>query len=73
MANLKTLTIVNIYVDDFAFLMKCKNVRRLSLYGTNFSDCRLLLEMPNLQEADLHLCPLEYEEVLATLSINYRR
>ena len=73
MANLKTLTIVNIYVDDFAFLTKCKNVRRLSLYGTNFSDCRLLLEMPNLQEADLHLCPLEYEEVLATLSINYRR
>lgn len=73
MTNLKTLTIENIYIDDFTFLTKCKNVRRLSLYGTNFSDCRLLQEMPNLQEADLHLCPLEHEEILSSLPIKYRR
>ncbi|MCI8556951.1 MAG: hypothetical protein HFI19_04140 [Lachnospiraceae bacterium] len=73
MTSLRTLIIENIYVDDFTFLSKCKNLRKLSLYGTNFSDCRLLLEMPNLKEADLHLCPLTHEEALSTLSINYRR
>ncbi len=73
MTGLRTLVIEHIYVDDFSFLRYCRNVRRLSLYGTNFSDCRLLLEMPNLKEADLHLCPLEHEEILAALSISCRR
>ncbi|MCI8861484.1 MAG: hypothetical protein HFI20_03225 [Lachnospiraceae bacterium] len=73
MAGLRTLAIENIFVDDFSFLRYCKNVRRLSLYGTNFSDCRLLLEMPNLKEADLHLCPLEHEEILDALPVSCRR
>lgn len=69
MPALRTLVIEKIYVDDFSFLTQCKHVQKLSLYGTNFSDCRLLLEMPHLKEADLRFCPLEHEEVLETLPL----
>jgi len=69
MPNLQTLRIENLIVDDFSFLPKCKNLQVLSLYNTNFTDCRMLLELPKLKEADLRFCPLEHEEVLQTLNI----
>jgi len=68
MTKLQSLVIQNIYIDDFSFLSACKNLKRISLYNTNFSDCRLLLELPNLKEADLRFCPLEHIEVLQNLS-----
>lgn len=69
MPNLQTLRIENLIVDDFSFLPKCKNLKVLSLYNTNFTDCRLLLELPKLKEADLRFCPLKHEEVLQSLDI----
>lgn len=68
MTNLQTLTISGIYIDDFSFLEKCKNLKRLYLHHTNFSDCRLLLELHNLKEVNLCFCPLEHTEVLQELS-----
>ncbi|MCM1187360.1 MAG: SMI1/KNR4 family protein [Lachnoclostridium sp.] len=67
MGKLQALTIHDIYVDDFSFLKVCKNLKRLDLYNTNFSDCRLLSELSNLKEADLRFCPLEYMEILQNL------
>lgn len=67
--NLQTLRIENLIVDDFSFLPKCKNLKVLSLYNTNFTDCRMLLELPELKEVDLRFCPLEYEEVLQSLDV----
>lgn len=69
MPNLQTLCIENLIVDDFSFLPKCKNLKVLSLYNTNFTDCRMLLELPKLKEADLRFCPLEHKEVLQTLGV----
>ena len=69
MPNLQTLRIENLIVDDFSFLSKCKNLKMLSLYNTNFTDCRMLLKLPKLEEVDLRFCPLEHEEVLQTLDI----
>jgi len=71
MPNLRTLRIENLIVDDFSFLPKCKNVQVLSLYNTNFRDCRLLLELPKLKEADLRFCPLEHKEVLQSLHVRW--
>lgn len=65
--NLKNLTISATKAGDFSFLRGCRQLTRLSLYNTDFSDCRLLLDLPNLQEADLRFCPLEHTEVLAQL------
>lgn len=55
MPNLHTLIFSNargerirFVVNDFSFLADCKKVRTLNLSFTNFSDCRLLLEMPAL-------------------------
>ena len=69
MPNLQTLRIENLIVDDFSFLSKCKNLKMLSLYNTNFTDCRMLLKLPKLEEVDLRFCSLEHEEVLQTLDI----
>lgn len=66
--NLKSLTISATQVQDFSFLSGCRQLTRLSLYNTNFSDCRLLLELPRLQQADLRFCPLEHTEVLEQLA-----
>jgi len=68
MTNLQALTISEIFIDNFSFLGNCKNLKRLYLHNTNFSDCRLLLELPNLKEVNLCFCPLEYTEVLQELS-----
>ncbi|MDE6365444.1 MAG: hypothetical protein K2L86_14475, partial [Lachnospiraceae bacterium] len=67
MCNLKNLVVEQLCIEDFSFLENCKNVETLSLYNTNFSDCRLLQKMPKLKKVDLRLCRLEYEDVLAKL------
>lgn len=69
MPNLQTLRIENLIVDDFSFLPKCKNLKILSLYNTNFTDCRMLPELPKLKEVNLHFCPLEHEDALQSLDI----
>lgn len=64
MPCLKKLVIAGICVEDFSFLSQCQNLQTLSLYNTNFTDCRLLLKLPHLQSVDLRLCQLTYQEVL---------
>ena len=64
MENLRELRICEICVEDFSFLTECKNLRTLSLYNTNFTDCRLLLELPKLKYVDLRSCHLIHKEVL---------
>lgn len=59
-------TLVIVYFENCS---KCKNLKMLSLYNTNFTDCRMLLKLPKLEEVDLRFCPLEHEEVLQTLDI----
>lgn len=54
------------------FLTQCQSPERLSLYNTNFSDCRLLLQMPKLKSVDLRLCKLEYIDVLNSVSFTYK-
>lgn len=70
MPNLTTLMIEEVCVDDFSFLASCQNVRKLSLRNTNFTDCRLLLELKNLQSVDLRLCHLTHTEALEHLREN---
>lgn len=72
MENLKNLSIRGICVEDFSFLPKCTSVKHLSLENTNFSDCRLLLQMPNLKSVNLRMCPLKNKEVLETVSFTYQ-
>lgn len=72
MKNLKTLTIEEICVEDFSFLTSCQSLEQLSLYNTNFSDCRLLLQIPKLKSVDLRLCRLKYTEVLDMVSFKYK-
>ena len=64
MKKLKKLTISQICVEDFSFLPQCQSLEHLSLYNTNFSDCRLLLQIPQLKSVDLRLCRLEHTEAL---------
>ena len=73
MSKLKKLSIQQICVEDFSFLCKCQSVEYLSLYHTNFSDCHLLLAMPNLKSVDLRLCPLQHIEILDFASFQYKR
>lgn len=67
--KLRNLRVQNTRVGDFSFLPHCKALRSLSFYNTDFSDCRLLTELPKLQEADIRFCPLEHREALEGLSI----
>lgn len=67
MENLRELRICEICVEDFSFLTECKNLRTLSLYNTNFTDCRLLLKLPKLKYVDLRSCRLIHKEVLEKL------
>lgn len=67
MENLRELRICEICVEDFSFLTECKNLRTLSLYHTNFTDCRLLLKLPKLKYVDLRSCRLIHKEVLKKL------
>ena len=67
MENLRELRISEICVEDFSFLAQCKNLRTLSLYNTNFTDCRLLKGLPKLKYVDLRSCRLIHKEVLKKL------
>lgn len=67
--KLRSLRVQNTRVGDFSFLRGCKALRSISFYNTDFSDCRLLLDLPKLQEADLRFCPLEHREALDGLPI----
>lgn len=67
MENLRELRICEICVEDFSFLTECKNLQTLSLYNTNFTDCRLLLKLPKLKYVDLRSCRLIHKEVLKKL------
>ncbi len=69
MENLRELRICEICVEDFSFLTECKNLRTLSLYNTNFTDCRLLLKLPKLKYIDLRSCRLIHKEVLKKLHV----
>lgn len=71
--SLRSLTVSSTRAGDFSFLKACQGLTRLSLYNTDFSDCRLLLELPRLQEADLRFCPLEHTEALDHLSCKVLR
>lgn len=73
MHNLKKLVIEQLCIEDFSFLEKCRNIETLSLYNTNFSDCRLLQKLPKLEKVDLRLCQLEHENVLETMGIEIER
>lgn len=73
MCNLKRLVIEQLCIEDFSFLEECKNVETLSLYNTNFSDCRLLQKLPKLKKVDLRLCRLEHEDVLEKMELELSR
>lgn len=56
-------------IDDFSFLPKLKNLNRLSLRFTSFSDCSLLSELTQLKSLALPARKkLIHTEVLETLS-----
>lgn len=67
MTNLTKLTLYHILIEDFSFLGTCKKVETLDLSWTNFTDCSLLAELPNLKQVNLSRCALEHKEVLASL------
>jgi len=67
--KLRDLRIQNTRVGDFSFLPHCKELKSVSFYNTDFSDSRLLLELPKLQEGDVRFCPLEHRGVLNSVSI----
>ena len=71
MTHLKQLIITQICVEDFSFLAQCQNLEQLSLCNTNFSDCRVLMQLPKLKQADLRQCHLEHTDVLDTASFTY--
>lgn len=52
MENLHTLRIYilepPLIIADFSFLKKCKKLKKLDLADTNFTDCALLLHLPEL-------------------------
>ena len=67
MPHLHELRMAEMCVEDFSFLTQCKELRRLSLCNTNFTDCRLLLGLPKLKSVDLQKCHLTHTEVLEDL------
>lgn len=71
MSSLRDLRITTMAVEDFSFLQHCQELRTLSLYNTNFTDCRLLLALPKLKNVDLRLCRLTHTEALQNRRLNY--
>lgn len=69
MKRLKKLTVSRIELPDFSFLSKCARLEKLELISTNFSDCRLLLNLPNLKRLTLENSDLlTNREVLSGLA-----
>lgn len=71
MKNLKNLKIAQICVEDFSFLPQCGSLEQLSLYNTNFFDCRILRQIPSLKRVDLRLCRLEHLDALQDAPFSY--
>lgn len=72
MTNLQRLRFDKVSIDDFSFLSRCQNLRVLDLQATNFSDCRILAQLPALREVSLPLeRKLKHTEILSTLSITH--
>lgn len=74
MKNLHTLIMksepgIHYNVKDFSFLRKCVKLKKLDLTGTNFTDCRLLANLPALKYVCLppkkHLCNTDVLEQLS--------
>lgn len=70
MTSLQSLVVKGVYIDDFSFLRSCKTLKRLRLYNTNFSDCRMLSGLTKLKELHLIFCPLAYQEALRKLPVS---
>ncbi|MDE5950834.1 MAG: hypothetical protein K2H12_04545 [Acetatifactor sp.] len=70
MTNLQRLRFAKVSINDFSFLSGCQNLRVLDLQKTNFTDCRILAQLPALREVSLPLeRKLEHTGILQTLSI----
>ena len=66
--NLEYLRIARVELGDWSFLAQCKKLRSLILPDTDFTDCRLLLELPLLEKVALPpKRKLQHREVLDTL------
>lgn len=66
--NLEYLRIARFDLGDWSFLPKCKKLRTLIVQDTDFTDCRLLAELPFLEEISLPAkSKLKHREVLDTL------
>lgn len=66
--NLEYLRIARVELGDWSFLPRCKKLRTLILPDTDFTDCRLLLELPLLEKVSLPpKKKLRHTEVLDSL------
>ncbi|MEY8395208.1 hypothetical protein AALB64_10350 [Lachnospiraceae bacterium 45-P1] len=69
MTKLKQLSLHDVAIDDYSFLIRCRCLSTLDLQDTSFSDCRLLAELPALKKVLLPAySQLKYTEVLEQLS-----
>ena len=48
--NLQALLLWGVILDDFSFLLECRELVYVNLWDTNFTDCSLLSELPNIHE-----------------------
>lgn len=70
MENLEYLRLSKTELDDWSFLTQCKALQVLDLGESNFTDCRLLAELPALEK--VYLPPrrkLRHTEVLDSLNV----
>ena len=66
--NLEYLRIARFELGDWSFLARCKRLRTLIVQDTDFTDCRLLAELPLLEKVSLPpRAKLKHLEVLGTL------
>ena len=70
--NLHTLIFDSFQHKDYAFLANCKKLKKLDVGWTDFRDCSLLAQLPNLKYVRLpHRDQLIHAEVLAALDIRF--
>ena len=70
MKNLEYLKLTRIQIGDWSFLTRCKKLQMLDVTESDFTDCRLLAELPALEK--VYLPPrrnLKHTEVLDRLNI----
>ncbi len=66
--NLEYLRINRFDLGDWSFLPRCKKLRTLIVQNTDFTDCRLLAELPLLESVSLPAkSKLKHREVLDTI------